>query len=77
MEMALHASDLSVPCRPNFELVRKWTYLLFEEFFMQGDQEQKLNIPVSFLCDRSTTNVAKSQKGFISFVIEPFYGQVI
>lgn len=33
MEIALHASDLSVPCRPDFALVRQWTYLLFDEFF--------------------------------------------
>lgn len=60
MEIALHSADLSVPCRSDFKLVRKWTYLLFDEFFQQGDQELKLELPVSFLCDRKTTNVAKS-----------------
>ena len=60
MELALHAADVSVPCRPQFEIVRKWTYLLFEEFFYQGDMEIKQNLDVSFLCDRKTTNVAKS-----------------
>ena len=60
MEIALHACDVSVPCRPNFNLVRKWTYLLFEEFFAQGDDEIKLKLPVSFLCDRKTTNVVKA-----------------
>lgn len=76
MEVGLHAADLSVPCRSDFKLVRKWTYLLFDEFFMQGDQELKQDLPVSFLCDRKTTNVAKSQGGFISFVVEPLFFQL-
>lgn len=76
MEIALHAADVSVPCRPNFELVRKWTYLLFEEFFDQGDVEKRNNLSVSFLCDRKTTNVAKSQNGFISFIVLPLFTQI-
>ena len=60
MELALHAADCSVPCRPDFDIVRKWTYLLFDEFFMQGDLELKENLAVSFLCDRKTTNVVQS-----------------
>lgn len=73
MEIALHAADVSVPCRPNFDLVRKWTYLLFEEFFEQGDTEKREALSVSFLCDRKTTNVAKSQNGFISFIVLPLF----
>lgn len=65
-----------MPCRSDFALVRKWTYLLFDEFFQQGDLEAKQQLPVSFLCDRSSTNVAKSQGGFISFVVEPLFVQV-
>ena len=49
-----------MPCRPDFDIVRKWTYLLFDEFFMQGDLEVKENLAVSFLCDRKTTNVVQS-----------------
>mgnify|MGYP000870690213 CR=1 FL=1 len=76
MEVALHAADVSVPCRPEFGIVRKWTYLLFEEFFEQGDLEKAEALPVSFLCDRVTTNVAKSQNGFISFIVQPLFTQV-
>lgn len=28
---------------------------------------------MSFLCDRETTNVAKSQPGFISFIVLPLF----
>lgn len=64
MEMCLHSCDVSNPSR-TFKTVKDWTYLLFEEFFMQGDLEKEKNLPVSMLCDRTTTHVAKSQPGFI------------
>lgn len=59
LEYCMHCSDVSVPCR-DFKIVKKWTYLLFEEFFYQGDEEKAKKLPVSFLCDRETTNIAKS-----------------
>ena len=59
IEICLHAADVSTQCRP-FEIAREWSYLLFEEFFHQGDLEKHQNLPVSFLCDRETTSIAKS-----------------
>ena len=35
-----------------------------------------MNLPVSFLCDRDTTNVAKSQPGFCSFIVLPLFVQL-
>jgi len=32
MEIVMHTCDVSVPAR-DFHVVKKWTYLLFEEFF--------------------------------------------
>ena len=34
-------------------------------------------MPISMLCDRENTNVAKSQGGFISFVVMPIFSQMI
>ena len=54
--------------------------MLFEEFFAQGDLEKQIDLPISMLCDRSTTNVAGAQPGFINFVTMPFFkalGQVL
>lgn len=34
MEIALHSADLSVATRPNFDIVKQWSFLLFEEFFV-------------------------------------------
>lgn len=40
MECCLHACDVSQQTRP-FNVVKDWTYLLFEEFFHQGDLEKE------------------------------------
>lgn len=64
MENTLHACDLSNGARM-FEVVHEWTYLLFEEFFVQGDIERSNGMPISMLCDRETTCVPKTQPGFI------------
>ena len=72
----MHSCDLSQFTR-SFELCHQWTYLLFEEFFAQGDLEKKNNLPVSFLCDRETVNVAESQPGFANFVVLPLYKALV
>ena len=68
----MHSCDVSQAGRP-FEIVNEWTYLLFEEFFDQGDLERKEGLPITMLCDRSTTNVSNAQPGFISFVPLPLF----
>ena len=30
-----------------------------------------MSLPISYLCDRYTTNMAKSQGGFITFLVKP------
>jgi cAMP-specific phosphodiesterase 4 len=73
LECCLHSSDVSYGARPNFDVVHEWTYLLFQEFFTQGDIEKQMGLPVSMLCDRDTVNVAKSQPGFGNFVCIPLF----
>lgn len=41
---------------------------------LQGDQERNLDLPITHLCDKYTVNTAKSQTGFIDFVVAPFFG---
>ena len=50
MEFSLHAADLSQACR-DFHEVKEWTYLLFEEFFEQGDLEKEKVLQLSMLFD--------------------------
>ena len=52
---------------------KEWAYLLFDEFFDQGDLERDAGLPIQFLCDRETTNVASSQPGFINFITIPLW----
>ena len=76
MEFIIHSCDFSPQCR-DFKVAQEWTYLLFYEFFKQGDREKYLSLPITFLCDRDTTNVAKAQPGFSNFVVLPLYSQVV
>lgn len=54
-------------------LHQKWTWLVCDEFFAQGDSEKKLNLPVSMYCDREKTDLPKSQIGFIKNIVLPIY----
>jgi hypothetical protein len=55
------------------DLHKKWSSLLIEEFFAQGDEEKKLGLPVSMYCDRITTDISKSQSGFLKNIALPLY----
>ena len=81
MEIVVHVSDISNPIK-NFDVYREWTQRLFVEFWNQGDLERNNKLPISYLCDRYTTNLAKAQGGylflytfisprFIDFVVRP------
>ncbi|XP_049864223.1 uncharacterized protein LOC126365762 isoform X6 [Schistocerca gregaria] len=70
LQIALKCADISNPCRP-WDVSRKWSQKVCEEFFRQGDYERQLNLPVTSLCDRQTTSVPKIQAGFFRFVVSP------
>ena len=61
----------------NFDISLRWVELLSSEFWLQGDKEKAMNLTVSFLCDRDTTNVPKSQVGFIGGFIIPTYNFLV
>ena len=69
---SLHAADLSSQAKPH-QLANEWTDRCLDEFFEQGDEEKRLCLPISPLCDRETTKRADSQIGFIKFVVAPTY----
>lgn len=73
LSLVLHCCDISHPAK-KWDLHHKWTMLLLEEFFRQGDLERELGLPFSPLCDRNNTLVAESQIGFIEFIVEPSMG---
>ncbi|CAK0861549.1 unnamed protein product [Prorocentrum cordatum] len=77
LETVLHAADLSSPCRPR-SIMLGWTQRVLAEFWSQGDEEIRLGLPVSPLCDRQAglATVPKGQLGFLQFVVQPFYTQI-
>ena len=50
---------------------------VFAEFFKQGDLEKEQDLPITFLCDRKTVNVAGAQPGFSNYVVLPLYSQLV
>lgn len=70
LQIALKCADISNPCRP-WDISKKWSLKVCEEFYRQGDFERQLNLPVTSLCDRQTTTVPKIQTGFFKFVVSP------
>ena len=72
----IHSADLGHNTKI-FDISLKWVELLSEEFWIQGDKERKMNLNISFLCDRDSTNVPKSQVGFIGGFIIPTYNFLV
>uniref|UniRef100_A0A8D8BKZ5 Phosphodiesterase n=2 Tax=Culex pipiens TaxID=7175 RepID=A0A8D8BKZ5_CULPI len=70
LQISLKCADISNPCRP-WDISKKWSMKVCEEFFRQGDYERQLNLPVTSLCDRHSTSIPKIQTGFFKFVVTP------
>jgi hypothetical protein len=71
-KMIIKASDIGHAAK-TIDLHKKWCEQVIEEFYTQGDLEKKLGLPVSMYCDRETTNIGKSQSGFIKNIVLPLF----
>eukprot|EP00499_Haloplacidia_sp_CaronLabIsolate_P003020 CAMPEP_0196790036 /NCGR_PEP_ID=MMETSP1104-20130614/27588_1 /TAXON_ID=33652 /ORGANISM="Cafeteria sp., Strain Caron Lab Isolate" /LENGTH=448 /DNA_ID=CAMNT_0042160401 /DNA_START=1 /DNA_END=1347 /DNA_ORIENTATION=+ len=72
MAIILKAADICHPAKP-WELHKRWSARITEEFFRQGDRERELGLNVSPLCDRTAVKLPKSQLGFIGFLVKPMF----
>ncbi|XP_053652437.1 uncharacterized protein [Cherax quadricarinatus] len=72
LQIALKCADICNPCRP-WEISRKWSHKICDEFYRQGDYERQLNLRITPQCDRYVTSIAKIQIGFIKFVVSPLF----
>eukprot|EP00927_Polykrikos_kofoidii_P037579 TRINITY_DN31752_c0_g1_i1.p1 TRINITY_DN31752_c0_g1~~TRINITY_DN31752_c0_g1_i1.p1 ORF type:complete len:549 (-),score=112.06 TRINITY_DN31752_c0_g1_i1:60-1706(-) len=70
--MILHCADISNQAKPMW-IAQQWTVCCLREFFEQGEEEKQLDLPVSPLCDKSTTDVRSSQIAFIKFIVQPTF----
>jgi len=71
LQALLHGADISNPCRP-WTICEAWAGLVLGEFFLQGDREKQLGVPVQMLNNRDTVSKPSSQVAFIEFFIYPF-----
>ena len=76
LDFFIHSADLAHNTKL-FDISLKWVELLSEEFWLQGDKEKYLGLPVSFLCDRKDMNVPSSQVNFIRGFILPTFEVLI
>ena len=53
------------------------TALISEEMFLQGDYEKQLGINVSPGIDRENGDIPKSQIGFFTYIINPFFSAIV
>lgn len=72
LQIALKCADLGNPCRP-WDISHRWSLQVCKEFYRQGDFEKRLNIPVTPICDRERTTVAKIQADFFKYVVSPLF----
>jgi hypothetical protein len=70
--IALKCADVGHTAKAH-ELHLAWTQRITGEFFLQGDEEKRRGLSVSPFMDRETTVIAKSQTGFIEFLVLPLY----
>jgi len=76
MSFILHLADISNPAK-KFVIYKEWEDRVCQEFFKEGDIEKKEGLPVTFLCDRETTKVPRSQINFINFVVMPGFNILV
>ncbi|KAJ3185313.1 hypothetical protein HDU85_001363 [Gaertneriomyces sp. JEL0708] len=68
----LHAADISNAARPWY-ICKRWSDMVVEEFFLQGDKEKSMNLPVSPNMDRETTNPVQIGIDFNEYVVRPYF----
>lgn len=72
MKAIVHTADISNPAK-RWELSKKWSDRVIEEFFTQGDREKKEGLAVSPNCDRNSTNQDELSINFTDFIVAPFF----
>lgn len=71
----IKCSDISNVLRP-FPIAKSWGIALLNEFFLQGDYEKLLNIPIGPLNDRNSLKTGPAQHQFLTVFAAPLYRAV-
>ncbi len=73
--LCMKCADLIHLVRP-FKVAREWEELIQQEFFLQGDMEKELRLPIGPCNDRFTVDLAASQVYFYNAFGEPLFGSL-
>lgn len=65
MQMVIKLADINGPCKRH-DIHIQWTHRIAEEFFEQGDDEERLGMPISPFMDRHNAQLAKLQEVSLS-----------
>ena len=76
LDFFVHSADLAHNTKL-FSISIQWVELLSNEFWIQGDKEKSMNLPVSFLCERIDSDIPNSQVGFIKGFIIPTFNILV
>lgn len=68
----LHAADISNAVKP-WVVCKRWSDLVVQEFFRQGDIEKAQDLPVSPNMDRNQHNQPQISLGFGDYVVQPYF----
>jgi hypothetical protein len=71
-QIVLHAADISNALRP-WPICRRWSNLVCEEFFEQGEAEQENGLKVSPNMDRNSVSQTTISLRFGDFVVSPYF----
>ncbi|CAG8624967.1 17914_t:CDS:2 [Acaulospora morrowiae] len=72
LKVLIHAADLSNTVRP-WSISKRWSDLVVDEFFHQGDLEKENNLPVSPNMDREQVHQCQISLGFGDYVVKPYF----
>jgi len=72
LQITLKCADLGHGAK-SVEIHKKWTELITQEFFKQGDTERELGMEVNPLFDRGKVSISESQIGFINILVKPLF----
>jgi hypothetical protein len=79
LSAAIHISDISNPSK-ELRVCDQWADRVMEEWFVQGDLEEKNGLPISPMMNRATASKPSGQIGFIKFIVEPLmtvFGNIV
>jgi hypothetical protein len=72
MRLMLKCADVSNPSKI-LPLYTEWADRVVSEFFIQGDKEREMQLPLSAFMDREKPNLPKCQVAFIDYICRPLF----